>query len=90
MRPTTRPVANATSPSRGEEVRLLEIREVLPGRHLLTLAAPAIARRVQPGQFVHVLAPPTGRPAAAGSAGGGLRSGKRTASGCSLPATRVA
>ncbi len=47
-RPTTDP---------GGEVRLLETREVTPGRHLLTWDAPAIARSVRPGQFLHLLAP---------------------------------
>ena len=50
MRPTTRPVANATSPSRGEEVRLLEIREVLPGRHLHFLQCPVPLTAMQLGQ----------------------------------------
>jgi len=54
--PTT---AAATKPSPGEEVRLLETREVLPGRHLLTWDAPSIARRVRPGQFAHVVSPRT-------------------------------
>jgi dihydroorotate dehydrogenase electron transfer subunit len=49
--------AIAGSADPGEEVRLLETREVLPGRHLLRWSAPAIARRVQPGQFVHVVDP---------------------------------
>ena len=63
LRPTTgrratgRRATSAAKRSRGEEVSLLETREVLPGRHLLTWAAPDIARRVQPGQFIHVLAP---------------------------------
>jgi len=52
-------MARATTPSLDGEARLLETREVLPGRHLLTWAAPSIARQVQPGQFVHVLAPRT-------------------------------
>jgi dihydroorotate dehydrogenase electron transfer subunit len=47
----------ATKPSSGEEGRLLETREVTPGRALSTWAAPGIARAVQAGQFVHVLAP---------------------------------
>jgi dihydroorotate dehydrogenase electron transfer subunit len=38
-------------------VRLLDTREVLPGRQLTTWSAPGIARAAQPGQFVHVLAP---------------------------------
>ena len=56
MRPGT---ATATRPSSGEEVQLLETRQVLPGYQLLTWAAPGIARKVQPGQFVHVTAPRT-------------------------------
>jgi dihydroorotate dehydrogenase electron transfer subunit len=51
--------ATATRPSSGEEVQLLESRQVLPGYQLLTWAAPGIARKVQPGQFVHVTAPRT-------------------------------
>jgi len=51
--------ARATKPSPHGEARLLETREVLPGRHLLRWAAPGIARQVQPGQFVHVLSPRT-------------------------------
>ena len=47
----------ATRTSSGEEARLLETREVTPGRHLLTWAAPALARAVQPGQFAHALWP---------------------------------
>lgn len=58
MRPGT---ATATRPSSGEEVQLLETRQVLSGYQLLTWAAQGIARKVQPGQFVYVTAPrPTG------------------------------
>jgi dihydroorotate dehydrogenase electron transfer subunit len=49
--------ARATKASPGEEVHLLETRPVLPGYQLLTWAAQDIARKVQPGQFVYVLAP---------------------------------
>lgn len=56
MSPAT---ARATKTSSHEEARLLETREVLPGRRLSIWAAPRIARSVQPGQFVHVLAPRT-------------------------------
>lgn len=50
--------ARPTKPSRGEEgSRLLERSEILPGLLTLTWSAPTIARRVQPGQYVHVLAP---------------------------------
>ncbi len=51
-----RPVS-ATTSEPGEEVRLLETREFLPGRHWLRWSAAGIARRVRPGQFVHVMAP---------------------------------
>lgn len=51
--------ATATKPSFGEQARLLESRQVLPRYHLLTWGAPEIARRVQAGQFIHVLAPRT-------------------------------
>ncbi len=51
--------AIATTPDPGEDVRLLETREFLPGRYLLRWAAAGIARRVRPGQFVHVMAPRT-------------------------------
>ncbi len=53
MRATPR----ATKTSSGEEARLLETREVTPGRRLLRWAAAGIARAVQPGQFVHVRSP---------------------------------
>jgi dihydroorotate dehydrogenase electron transfer subunit len=52
-------VTRATKTSSAEEARLLERREVLPGRHLLTWAAPRIARGVQAGQFLHLLEPRT-------------------------------
>lgn len=55
MRPPPDPTA--TSPSRGEAAALLESLEVLPGRRRLTWAAPDIARRVQAGQYVHLLRP---------------------------------
>ena len=56
MKPTAAtPRATKTSP--GEEARLLETREVTPGRHLLHWAAPGIARAVQPGQFIYVRSP---------------------------------
>jgi dihydroorotate dehydrogenase electron transfer subunit len=51
--------ARATTTSTGEEARLLETREVTPGRHLQTWAAPDIARSVQPGQYLYALAPRT-------------------------------
>ncbi len=60
MRTRPRPwTARATKPSAHEEALLLETREVLPGRHLLTWAATSIARRARPGQYVYVLAPRT-------------------------------
>jgi dihydroorotate dehydrogenase electron transfer subunit len=43
--------------SPAEEARLRDAREVLPGRLLQRWHAPAIARSVLPGQFVHVLEP---------------------------------
>ena len=49
--------SSATNPGSGEEVRLLETREVPGGLALQTWAAPSLARRARPGQFVHVLAP---------------------------------
>ncbi len=58
LRPTTgRRATSAPNRSRGEEVSLLERREVLPGRYLLTWQAADIARQVQPGQFIYVVAP---------------------------------
>lgn len=51
------PTPIATKPSAGEEARLLERTEILPGHLSLTLAAPAIARRVVPGQYAYVKAP---------------------------------
>lgn len=43
--------------SLADTATLLDDRAVLPGRRLLTWAAAALARSVQPGQSVHVLAP---------------------------------
>lgn len=37
--------------------QLLESRQVLPGQHFLVWRAPEVARRVQAGQYLHVLAP---------------------------------
>jgi dihydroorotate dehydrogenase electron transfer subunit len=51
----TRTATSAASPA--EEARLLDAREVLPGRLLQSWRAPRIARAVGPGQFVRVLAP---------------------------------
>ena len=48
---------SATKPSPGEEARLLESREFLPGRRRQTWHAPRLARSVQPGQFLHLLEP---------------------------------
>ncbi len=59
MRRPTATVATRPTSSSAEEARLLETREVLPGQQLQTWAAPRIARAVQPGQFVYVLAPRT-------------------------------
>ncbi len=56
---TAPPATIATRPDPGEEARLLETREVQPGSRLQTWAAAGIARRVQPGQFIHVIAPRT-------------------------------
>ncbi len=44
-------------PFGGEVAELIASREVLPGQRLLTWRAPSLARRVQAGQFVHLLAP---------------------------------
>jgi dihydroorotate dehydrogenase electron transfer subunit len=52
-------VATDPRPDGGVDAELLERREVLPGRWQLTLAAPAIARGVAPGQFVYLLEPRT-------------------------------
>ena len=54
---TTATAPRATKTSSGEEARLLDTRELTPGRYLQAWAAPAIARAVQPGQFVHALSP---------------------------------
>jgi dihydroorotate dehydrogenase electron transfer subunit len=51
--------ASAATASPGEEAHLLESRPVLPGYRLLTWAVPDIARKLQPGQFIYVLAPRT-------------------------------
>jgi dihydroorotate dehydrogenase electron transfer subunit len=40
-----------------EAAQLLESREVLPGERLLTWHAPSLARRIQPGQYLHVRRP---------------------------------
>jgi len=49
--------ATATKASSTEEARLLDTREILPGRVLQSWESPRIARGVAPGQFVHVMAP---------------------------------
>jgi dihydroorotate dehydrogenase electron transfer subunit len=46
-----------TTGNRGEELRLLETRSVLPGWHLLEWEAPGLARRLRPGQVLALLAP---------------------------------
>ena len=53
----TAAAARATKPSAGEEARLLESRAILPGQRLQRWEVTAIARRVRPGQYVHVLSP---------------------------------
>jgi dihydroorotate dehydrogenase electron transfer subunit len=53
----TAAATRATKRSAGEEARLLESRQVLPGQLLQRWEAAAIARRVRPGQYVHVLSP---------------------------------
>lgn len=49
--------AQATKASSREEARLLDTREVLPGRRLQTWSAPQIARGLRPGQYLHVISP---------------------------------
>lgn len=55
--PSSRTTTRTTRSSSAEEAHLLDTREIPPGRRLQTWAAPSIARGVQPGQFVHVVAP---------------------------------
>jgi dihydroorotate dehydrogenase electron transfer subunit len=54
---TRTPVSLADAAGRGEQVQLLESRQGLPGQRFLTWHAPGLARRVQPGQYVYLLAP---------------------------------
>ena len=49
--------ATEAKPSADVDVRLLESGEVLSSHRWLTWHAPDIARRAQPGQFVHILDP---------------------------------
>ena len=51
--------AQATKASSREEARLLDTREVLPGRRLQTWSAPRVARSLRPGQYLHVISPRT-------------------------------
>ena len=44
----------------GEVATLIASREVLPGQRLLTWQVPGLARRIQAGQLVHLLAPRPG------------------------------
>jgi dihydroorotate dehydrogenase electron transfer subunit len=54
---TTLPTTSETKPNADGEARLLESRDILSGHRWLRWHAPGLARRVQPGQLVHVLRP---------------------------------